>query len=52
MEFLDSIRSLDEVFWFLATCLWLAQLGIFKLINQLVIPLISSTKRGCFTTKK
>jgi len=33
-------------------CLWLAQLGIFKWINQSVIPLISSTKRGCFSTKK
>jgi len=33
-------------------CLWLAQLGIFKLINQSVIPLINSTKHGCFSTKK
>jgi len=33
-------------------CLWLAQLGLFKLINQSVILLISSTNGGRFSTKK
>jgi len=53
IEFKDTIRSLDGVFRVPChCCLWLAQLVIFKLINQSIIPLISSTKRGCFSTEK